>query len=151
MKNLSRDRAFDDFSIGDTIQSKGRTVTETDVVMFTGIAGIKAPIFVDAEHCKLHSPFGRRIVPGLLTAAIAAGMMEDVLGFYTVAALEIKEMKFPTPLFPNDTVSAQIHIVDTKPTSDGKHGVITVRNELHNQGGVQVFEFTGKLLMKRAL
>lgn len=151
MKQYERYRAFDDFVEGEVIRSLGRTVNEADVVIFTGLAGIKAPLFIDAEYAKTQSRYGRRIVPGLLTASLGAGMMEDILGPYVVAALEIDALKFLAPVFPGDTLSATIHVVATKPTSDGKHGVLTVRTLMTNQDELDVFEFRSKFLMKRDL
>jgi 3-hydroxybutyryl-CoA dehydratase len=149
MSGHSRYRPFDAYEVGETDRSLGRTINEADVVLFTSLAGIKAPIFVDAEFARKESRYGRRIVPGLLTASIAAGMMEDILGPYVVAALEVGPMRFPHPLFPGDTVHALIHAVEARPTSDGRHGVLGVRTELFNQDEVQVFEMAAKFLMKR--
>ncbi len=151
MEAYTRFRPFDAFSVGDVIHSTGRTVTQADVVLFTCLAGLKAPLFVDAEYCKKHSRYGRRIVPGLLTAALAAGMMEDILGPYVVAALEIEALHFLAPVFPEDTLRSDFHIEATKPTSDGRNGVLTVRTVMFNQEDVQVFSFRSKFLMKREI
>jgi acyl dehydratase len=149
MKQYERYRAFDDFAVGEVIHSLGRTVNEADVVLFTGLAGIKAPLFIDAEYCKTQSRYGRRIVPGLLTASLGAGMMEDILGPYVVAALEIDALRFHLPVFPGDTLRAAIHVMETHPTSDGKHGVLSVRTVMANQDERDVFELRAKFLMKR--
>ena len=69
-------RSLDDLNPGDVFKSYGRTVTETDIVNFTCLAGLKLPIFINEEFAKKHTDFGGRICPGLLTASIAAGMME---------------------------------------------------------------------------
>jgi len=65
-------RSFDDLAVGDELESYGRTITDADIILFTGIAGIKLPIFLDEEYCKKHTKFGGRIVPGPLLYPVHA-------------------------------------------------------------------------------
>jgi len=72
-----KQKSFNQIDLDENFISYGRTVTETDIVNMTGLAGVKLPIFLDAEYCRQHSPFGQRITPGLLIMAFAAGMMRS--------------------------------------------------------------------------
>ncbi len=134
-------RSLDDLNPGDVFRSYGRTVTETDIVLFTSLAGLKLPIFINEEFAKKHTDFGGRICPGLLTAALAAGMMEEILGPATIAALE--------PVRPGDTLRAEITVEGKKNLSDGKRGIMQGRVRVFNQREQQVFEFSEKLMMRR--
>ena len=58
-------RSLDDLNPGDVFKSYGRTVTETDIVNFTCLAGLKLPIFINEEFARKHTDFGGRICPGL--------------------------------------------------------------------------------------
>jgi len=45
-------RSLDDLNPGDVFKSYGRTVTETDIVNFTCLAGLKLPIFINEEFAR---------------------------------------------------------------------------------------------------
>ena len=140
---------FEDFHVGEVFRSYARTITETDIVNFTCLSGLKLPIFIDEEFARAKTPFGGRIAPGLLTASIAAGMMESVLGPYTLAALALDNFRFKTPVRPGDTVRAEITVEGKRDTSDGARGVLTVRTDVYNQNDVVALQFQTTLLMKK--
>ena len=56
-----------------TWKSSGRTVTETDVVMFAGLTGDYNPLHIDHEYVK-DTPFRRPIAHGLLGVSLVAGL-----------------------------------------------------------------------------
>lgn len=144
-------RALDDLNPGDVFKSYGRTVTDADIVWFTCFAGLKLPIFINEEFGRKHTPFGGRISPGLMTASLAAGMMEEILGPATIAALELSNFKFTVPVRPGDTLRAEISVEDKKNLSDGKRGIMFGRVRVFNQRDEQVLEFTEKLMMHRRI
>jgi len=144
-------RALDDLKSGDVFKSYGRTVTEADIVWFTCFAGLKLPIFINEEFGRKHTPFGGRISPGLMTASLAAGMMEEILGPATIAALELSNFKFTVPVRPGDTIRAEVAVEDKKDLSDGKRGIMFGRVRVFNQRDEQVLEFTEKLMMHRSI
>lgn len=141
--------AFDDFQEGQTFDTHGRTVTEADIVNFTGMAGIRLPVFIDDEWCKANTPYGGRIAPGLMTGAFAVGMMEDVLGANTLAALALDGFRFHVPVRPGDTIHARVSITGKRDTSDGKRGILSLKVEVFNQRDEQAMEFSGTFLMRK--
>ena len=64
---------FEDYAIGDSRASGGRTITETDIVLHAGQTGDFYPHHMDAEWCKTQ-PFGQRIAHGTLIFSVAVGM-----------------------------------------------------------------------------
>ncbi len=142
-------RYLDDFNVGDEFKSYGRTVTEADIVNFTCLAGLKVPIFINDDFARKYTSYGGRITPGLLTATLAAGMMEEILGPSTIAALELSNFKFTVPVKPGDTLRATVTVEDKKNLSDGERGVFSGRVRVFNQRKEQVLEFTEKLMMRR--
>ena len=66
-------RYFEEFEIGDTLETVGRTVTETDIVLFAGVSGDYNQLHTDAEFAK-GALFGERVAHGLLGLAIASGL-----------------------------------------------------------------------------
>ena len=145
-----RFKSLDEMELGEEFHTPGRTITEADCVMFTSLAGLKAPVFVDEEYCRKHGKFGKRLVPGLLTASYTAGMMEDILGPYTQAALELGRLTFHKPLFHGDTIHCVITVAGKKDTSRPDVGILDIVAEQFNQNDDKVFSLTGKFLMTKA-
>lgn len=140
---------FESFAAGQAFETYGRTVTEADIVHFTGMAGIKLPVFIDDEWCRRNTPYGGRISPGLMTAAFAVGMMEDVLGENTLAALSLDGFRFHVPVRPGDTIRARVSITGARDTSDGKRGILSLDVSVSNQRDEEVMEFSGTFLMRK--
>ena len=142
-------KPFDDFAVGEVFKSYGRTIFDADLQAFTCFAGLKLPIFIDEEFAKKNTSYGGRIAPGFMTASIAAGMMEDILGPYTLAALGLGDFKFTVPLRPGDTMHCEIEVLEKRDTSDGKRGILSSLTRVINQRDEVVLEFKGKFLMRK--
>ncbi|MFQ3657672.1 MAG: MaoC/PaaZ C-terminal domain-containing protein, partial [Anaerolineae bacterium] len=56
---------FEEFVEGQKMVTRGRTVTDSDLVQFAGLTGDFNPMHTDAEYMKT-SMFGQRIAHGLL-------------------------------------------------------------------------------------
>ena len=67
------EKFYEDFEIGESITTLGRTITESDIVIHAGQTGDFYPHHMDAEWCKTQ-PFKQRIAHGTLTFAIAIGI-----------------------------------------------------------------------------
>lgn len=131
-----RGQCIEEFAAGDVIESRARTVTETDVVTFSWVSGDVNPMHTDAVH-SAKSPVGQRIAHGALGLSIATGLSAG-LGYLegsAVAALGVDEWKFLKPIFFNDTVHLRATVVSARPTSKPDRGVLVRRMELINQHG----------------
>ena len=51
---------FEEFTEGESMVSRGRTVTEADIVTFAGLSGDFNPMHTDAEYAK-GTQFGARV------------------------------------------------------------------------------------------
>jgi 3-hydroxybutyryl-CoA dehydratase len=142
-------KPFDDYRVGETFESYARTITEADIVNFTCFAGLKLPIFIDEEFCKKHSPFKTRIAPGFLTCTIAAGMMEEIVGPYTIANVGLDKFRFTTPVKAGDTIHIKVTVQAMRDTSSGERGVLTYLTQVINQRGELALEFTSSNLMRK--
>ncbi|MBB93710.1 MAG: hypothetical protein CML68_03765 [Rhodobacteraceae bacterium] len=65
---------FEDFEIGDTYVTAGRTITETDIVMHAMHSGDFMPHHTDAEFAA-SQPIKERIAHGNLTFVISTGLI----------------------------------------------------------------------------
>ena len=124
---------FDEFEIGDQVESVGRTITETDIVNFAGISGDWNLIHTDAEYSK-NQMFGQRVAHGLLVLSIASGQAVR-LGFMedTILAFRGLEWKFVKPVFIGDTVRLRVTIEDKKEMRRLGGGLVIFKMEVLNQ------------------
>ena len=126
---------FEEFEIGDRVESVGRTITETDVVNFASLSGDWNLIHTDAEYCK-DQMFGRRVAHGLLILSVASGQAVR-LGFMeeTVLAFRGLEWKFSKPVFMGDTVHIRVTIAEKRAMKRLGGGIVTFKVEVINQDG----------------
>lgn len=73
---MVRNRRFEEIPEGETTETRGRTITETDLVNFAGVSGDFHPLHTDAEHAT-ESSFGQRIAHGLLVLSVAAALARE--------------------------------------------------------------------------
>ena len=134
-----RGRYFEEFNIGDTILTAGRTVTETDIVSYAGLSGDFNSIHIDAAYAETHL-FKQRVAHGLLGLSIASGLTVQT-GFMenTVIAFRgMTEWKFSTPIFIGDTIHVEITVMKLKPMPRLGGGILTIKLEVKNQKGETV-------------
>ncbi len=140
---------FEDFEPGAVFESYRRTVTETDVVLFTGWAGLRLPVFVDDDWARREGPFGGRIAPGFLTASLSAGMMESILGPDILAGLGMDELRFAVPVRPGDTLRVRLTVLERRDTADPARGIVTVRMQVMNQRDECPLAYRATVMMRR--
>ena len=139
---------FEDFQVDQTFQSRGRTVTETDIVMFAGLSGDHIELHTNAELSKTEM-FGRRIAHGTLVLAISTGLTAD-LNLYNetvVAFYGIDRLRFTKPTFIGDTVRL-VKRVAAAERRDGGGGLVTFDTVVSNQRGEVVLVYNDRLLVK---
>lgn len=127
---------FEDFAIGDKFISPGRTITETDVVLFSGLSGDYNPLHTNSEFAK-ETIFGERVVHGLLGLSIVSGLSAR-LGIFDgtiIAFLGIEKWEFTKPILLNDTVHLEMTIIDKRETSKNDRGILYREVKLFNQHG----------------
>ena len=142
-------KIYEQYVVGEVFESYGRTITEADIVNFTCFAGLKLPMFIDEEFSKKHSLYKTRVAPGLMTASIGAGMLEDILGKYTLAALGLDRFKFTAPVKIGDTLHSRITVEGMKDHRDGDKGILSVKIEMVNQANVVALTFHGAFMMRK--
>ena len=98
-------RPFDDLAPGTRFTTRGRTVTESDVVGFAGLTGDFHPQHVDAEWSK-DSVFGERIAHGMLVLSMAAGLVPFDPG-RVVALRRVRDVVFKRPVRFGDTITVE--------------------------------------------
>ena len=144
-----RGKTFDDLNIGDEIITTGRTITETDVVNFAGISGDFHPEHMNEVYAK-KGPLGGRIAHGLLTTAVATGMVNQtgITEGTTIAVLEMKERFIKAVRF-GDTLRSVFKIINKKETKKPDRGIVTAALTVLNQKDDVVLEAEIVLMLYR--
>jgi acyl dehydratase len=139
---------FEEFEVGQEIQTSARTITETDLVNFAGLSGDFNFIHTNAEAAKV-TPFGARVAHGMLVASIATGLAVQQ-GFIDGTTLAFRELtwKFTRPVFIGDTIHVQVTITATKPMARLGGGLVTFDANVLNQHGDVVHKGEWKMLIK---
>ena len=141
-------RYFDDIELGEEYESPGRTVTETDIVIFAGLSGDYNVLHTDAEFMK-QSIFGERIAHGLLGLAIQSGLLTRAMRPYATLAFVGLRWKFKGPIKIGDTIRVRARVTAKRETSDRDRGVITLERQVLNQRGEVVQEGETDLMVER--
>ena len=143
-------KTFDDFQVGDTMTTRGRTVDIGDLTVFSGLTGDHYPLHTDEAYCSA-TRFGTRIAHGPLTFAFAVGLV-GASGFYgdaIVALVEIQSLRALKPVIPGDTVHVVAEVVKVEPGSKPKYGTLHVQYSVRNQKKEEVMNFRQVMLARR--
>ena len=140
---------FEDFTPGRVSRSRGRTITEADIVNFAGLSGDFIELHTNEEYAKA-GPFGQRIAHGLLVLSISSGLMTQVgeITDTVVAFYGIDKLRFTRPVFAGDTVRVEKAVVELAPKGPGR-GLVTFETKVLNQSGEPVLVYSDKLLIAR--
>ena len=140
---------YEDFTVGVEHVTRGRTITEADVVNFAGLSGDFVELHINDEYAR-QSPFGKRIAHGLLTLSISSGLMvqmnlvtDTVLAFYG-----IDKLRFVKPVFIGDTIRVRKAVIDAM-AKGSEMGVVTFDTTVLNQKDETVLVYKDKLAIKK--
>ncbi|MBI3150830.1 MAG: dehydratase [Chloroflexi bacterium] len=125
---------FEEFSVGQSVTTVGRTISEDAIFSFAGLTGDYNQIHTDAAFAS-KTQFGQRIAHGLLGMSVAIGliMRTGLLEGTVLAFREIQEWKFVKPFFIGDTVHAVLTIAETKAMPRIGGGALIASVEVRNQ------------------
>ena len=144
-------RYFEDLEIGETFESAGRTVTETDFVVHSMFTGDWTELHTNAEYSE-DGPFGARIAQGPMTFILATGLFQrtGIVERTVVAFLGMNYMDIPNPVYIGDTISG-VYECSAKRELNSRDdaGYVEIDTTMTNQDGKSVFEGDMKFLFKR--
>lgn len=128
-----KDSFFEDFMVGQTMVTKGRTVTEADIANFAELSGDFHPLHTNEEYAAQHL-YGRRIAHGVLGVAIVTGLAMD-LGVINKSVIAFRELtaKFSRPVYIGDTIYARFLIVRLKLMPPLGGGLVEMQVKVFNQ------------------
>lgn len=131
---MERPRYFEEYVVGETRSTYGRTITETDFVIHAGHTGDFFPHHMDAEAMKA-TPYGQRIAHGTMTFAIGIGLTAGEINPLAFT-YGYERLRFPRPVFIGDTLHTEVTIAALEPDPKrADHGRVTETVRVINQRG----------------
>jgi acyl dehydratase len=127
---------FEDFALGDVVESSTVTITEAHVVGWASLTGDWHPLHMDAVYARDDGPFGQRVAHGPLVFAMSVGLVEraNILGRSVVAWLGTDELRATQPVFIGDTLRVRVTVLETRLSrSQPTRGIVGFRYETLNQ------------------
>ncbi len=140
-------RTYDELAVGHTQRTRGRTITETDIVMWCSITGDWFYPHIDKVAAE-RSMFGRRVAPGIMVFAMGTGLGVPADATTILANYGSDKLRYPRPTWIGDTIHLEIEVL-AKEDRDDASGLVTFRWDIHNQNGVTVCASTLKILVAR--
>jgi 3-hydroxybutyryl-CoA dehydratase len=120
---------------GATFTSRGRTITEADLVSFSALSGDWHPQHADAAWAET-SRFGERVAHGMLVLSYAVGLV----GFdpeRVVALRGLDDVVFKRPVKIGDTIRVEGRVDGVRPLDD-EVALVDLVWRIVNQDGVTV-------------
>lgn len=140
---------FEEYELGSTRQSHGRTVTEADIVLHAGQTGDFYPHHMDAEFAK-SLPGGQRMAHGTLILSMSVGMLagevnDDAMSY------GYDRVRFIRPVYIGDTITSHSEIVDLRDHTKEpeRFGIAEENVRVVNQDGAVVIAFVHLYLVNR--
>jgi oxepin-CoA hydrolase/3-oxo-5,6-dehydrosuberyl-CoA semialdehyde dehydrogenase len=137
-------RHFDELSIGDSLLTHRRTVSEADIVNFGGVSGDYFYMHFDEIAAK-DTQFGQRIAHGYFVLSAAAGLFVWPNVGPVLANYGLDTLRFVKPVAIGDTIQARLTCkrkID-KPVKPGQpaQGVVAWDVQVSNQHGELVASY----------
>jgi len=139
-------RYFDEIEVDERMASRGRTITEADIVQWCSLTGDWYVLHTNA-HYAAQTRFGQRVVPGLLVQAYAAGLGVPPDAPAIVANYGTDNLRFIAPTFIGDTLHLEARVLTKEIKREGRDGLIRLEWNMVNQNGITVMKSDLQILM----
>lgn len=142
---MTNHRTFEEIPEGETRETRGRTITNADVVNFAGVSGDFHPLHTNEEFAA-ETRFEDRIAHGLLVLCVTAGLVMEYNqhAFY----YGIDDLRFVNPTYFGDTINANTTVTE-KSIRDDEWGLVRTKTEATNQRDEPVISYELLELVER--
>ena len=122
---------FQDLYIGQKASIQ-KTISAADITAFAGVSLDVNPIHMSEKYAE-NTPFGQRIVHGMLTASLISAVLGIQLPGPGTVYLG-QELRFVAPVFLGDDITAEVEIIELR--EDKK--IVKLNTTCYNQDGKKV-------------
>jgi len=145
---MIHEQYFEDYHIGATHVTFGRTITESDILVHAGHTGDFFPHHVDAVWCAAQ-PFGQRIAHGTLVFSIGIGLTATRINPRAMS-YGYDKLRFLQPVFIGDTITTHTEILEKRPhPKRSSHGVVVEQVHVRKQSDQTVLACQHLYLVER--
>jgi acyl dehydratase len=134
---------FEEFEVGAVMRHKlTRTVTQMDNMLFSNMTLNPQPLHIDAHFCATETEWGKPLMNSLFTLGLMIGIsVNDLTNGTTIANLGMTDVRFPHPLFENDSIHCTTEIIEKRESrSRPDAGIVTLLHRAYNQDDTLVAE-----------
>ena len=122
--------SFDDLPLGGEWTTRRRTISDSEIALFTGVSGDFSPLSIES------APGQARVAPPALLVAVAVGLGTIDMPVPSVEEWEWLNWKFPRPVHAGDTIYARWTLTQKRPPIGGATTSIVVwRVDVHTADG----------------
>lgn len=125
------ERPFEEYEIGERAGGRTKTIDQSDISQFAGLTMDFHPAHVDRQFAE--ERFGGRLAHGVLTFGVVVGLTVE----YNLLAVAYgyDRLRFPTPVFAGDTITAHSEVVELADHKNPAIGLVTKKYTGTNQRG----------------
>ena len=116
-----------------------KTITEADMVLYSGIFGDFSPLHVNEEYAR-KTRLGARTASPMLAGGLVSSLLSNTLPGPEFIFLR-EQFEFLCPIFIGDTVTASVKVVAVEP----EKRIVRLRTDCHNQAHKQIL--TGEAVL----
>jgi acyl dehydratase len=140
---------FEDLPVGRKFRTVGRTITESDIVIFINTIGMTEVLFTNYEFLKSESDIKGRVAPGSLVFCLAEGLLTQATMQGTGLAFLGMQLDIKGPVFAGDTIHVECEVIESRRSnSRPDRGLVRTRNRIYKQDGTLVQEYTPLRMLK---
>ena len=144
---------FEELEVGMEFEHlPGRTVTETDNLLFSALTLNPQPLHLDREFAA-STEHGQILVNSIFTLGLVIGLSvgDTTLGT-TLGNLGFDKTTFPNPVFLGDTLYSKTTVLDKRESrTKSDRGIVTFEHQGMNQRGEIVCSCIGDAMMMRTV
>jgi len=143
------DNYFEDFAPGQKMRhARGSTVDEVENQLLTKLVMNSADGHYNEARMQA-SPFGQRLVFGLVTGSMVIGLATQDTAENALAELGLDGLRFRAPVFHGDTLTAYTEVLETRDAEQEDAGIVRFKHWGVKQDETIVFEGEREVLIKR--
>jgi acyl dehydratase len=149
VSRLTGDTYFEDFVPGQRMRhARGTTIDEVENQLLTKLVMNTADAHYNEQRMQA-TPFGRRLVFGLITGSVVIGLATQDTAENALAEIGLDRLVFRAPVFHGDTLTAYTEVLEARDSDREDAGVVRFKHWGLKQDGTVVFEGEREVLVKR--
>ncbi len=133
-------QAFHSLNLGQTLKTRSRTITLSDIEQFANFTGDTFYAHMDHEAALRNPFFPGRVAHGYLLLSFAAGLFVEPNEGPVLANTGLDKLRFLTPVEPGDSIAVQLTVKEKTPRND-QYGEVRWHVCILNQSEKMVAEY----------